>query len=62
MSFFVDAQQAIRAAISDLEEEGFGTEELREVADALADLIEAAPRVVRMRHATNASSCQPWGC
>ncbi|HEL4264452.1 hypothetical protein D7T48_12170 [Stenotrophomonas maltophilia] len=42
MSFFVDAQQAIRAAISDLEEEGFGTEELREVADALADLIEAA--------------------
>ncbi|MBH1802644.1 hypothetical protein I5T93_06735 [Stenotrophomonas maltophilia] len=42
MSFPVDAVHAIRLAIADLEEEGFGTEDLREVADALADLIEAA--------------------
>lgn len=42
MSFPVDAVHAIRLAIADLEEEGFGTEDLREVADALANLIEAA--------------------
>lgn len=42
MSFFVNARLVIRSAIADLEEEGFGTEELREVEAALADLIEAA--------------------
>lgn len=42
MSFPVDALHAIRLAIADLEEEGFGTEELRQAESAIADLIEAA--------------------
>ncbi|MFL4510808.1 hypothetical protein ACJ6WJ_02570 [Stenotrophomonas maltophilia] len=42
MSFPVDALHALRLAIVDLEEEGFGTEELREAAAAITDLIEAA--------------------
>lgn len=42
MSFPVDALDTIRLAIADLEEEGFGTEDLREVEAALGDLIKAA--------------------
>jgi len=42
MSFPVEALHTIRLAISDLEEEGFGTEDLREVETALGDLIKAA--------------------
>lgn len=42
MSFPVDAVHALRLAIVDLEEEGFGTEDLREAAAPITDLIEAA--------------------
>ncbi|MBN4969376.1 hypothetical protein JY439_02720 [Stenotrophomonas maltophilia] len=45
MSFPVDALHAIRLAIADLEEEGFGTEDLREGSDALAELVKAGDRV-----------------
>lgn len=45
MSFPVDALQAIRLGIANLEEEGFDTEELRQASTALAELIKAGDRV-----------------